>query len=169
MNIIDVRQFVTQIIGFLIVLWVLGRYAWPPVLGFIEARQKGIAADLDHAAAERRDAARLKEELERELRTIEARARARIQEAVSEGQQLAAELKSSTQREVTERLERLAAELEQEREKATFELKQDLVRLAIGAAEKVVREKLDEKTSRKLVEEFIAEVGAAPPEAGARG
>ncbi len=161
MNIIDVRQFVTQVLGFLLVLWILGRYAWPKVLDYIEARRQRIAADLEHAAGERERAAKLKEELERELRAIEARARARIQEAVSDGQRVASEIKANAQREVTERLQRLAAELEQERDKAAVTLKQDVVRLAVAAAEKVVRAKLDEATSRRLVEEFIANVSAA--------
>jgi F-type H+-transporting ATPase subunit b len=161
MNILDVRQLVTQIIGFLIVLWLLGRYAWPQVLGFIEARRRGIEADLARAEAERREAAELKDKLERELRAIEARARTRIQEAVAEGQQVASEIKANAQREVTDRMQRLASELEHEREKAMVSLKQDLVYLSVGAAEKILREKLDEKTSRRLVEEFIAGVPAA--------
>ena len=160
MNILDLRQFGTQIIGFLLVVWLLGRYAWPQVLGFLDARRQRIAADLKQAAAEREDAAKLRDELEKELRAIETRARARIQEAVAEGQRVAGDLKASTQREVTERLQRLSVELEQEREKAMVVLKEDVIGLAIGAAEKVVREKLDEKSSRRLVEDFIARVAA---------
>lgn len=160
MNILDLRQFATQIIGFLLVVWLLGRYAWPQVLGFLDARRQRIAADLKQAAAEREDAAKLRDELEKELRAIETRARARIQEAVAEGQRVAGDLKASTQREVTERLQRLSVELEQERDKAMVTLKEDVIGLAIGAAEKVVREKLDEKSSRRLVEDFIARVAA---------
>jgi F-type H+-transporting ATPase subunit b len=166
MNILDLRQFGTQIIGFLLVVWLLGRYAWPQVLGFLDARRQRIAADLKQAAAEREDAAKLRDELEKELRAIETRARARIQEAVAEGQRVAGDLKASTQREVTERLQRLSVELEQEREKAMVVLKEDVIGLAIGAAEKVVREKLDEKSSRRLVEDFIARVAAGEGGAG---
>jgi F-type H+-transporting ATPase subunit b len=166
MNILDPRQFGTQVIGFLLVVWLLGRYAWPQVLGFLDARRERIAADLKQAAAEREDAAKLRDELEKELRAIETRARARIQEAVAEGQRVASDLKASTQREVTERLQRLAVELEQEHEKAMVTLKEDVVRLAIGSAEKVVRAKLDEKSSRRLVEEFIVRVAAGGSGAG---
>jgi F-type H+-transporting ATPase subunit b len=79
---------------------------------------------------------------------------------------VASDLKASTQREVTERLQRLAVELEQEHEKAMVTLKEDVVRLAIGSAEKVVRAKLDEKSSRRLVEEFIVRVAAGGSGAG---
>jgi F-type H+-transporting ATPase subunit b len=167
MNILDVRQLTTQILGFLIVLWILGRYAWPQVLGFIEARRERIATDLRNAESERQQATQLKEDLGRELRSIESKARARIQEAVGEGQKVATEIKSNAQSEATARLQRLAEEIEQEREKAMVVLKQDLVRITVGTAERVLREKLDEKTQRRLTEEFIAEVGAAGGAPGA--
>lgn len=166
MDIIDPRQFATQILGFLIVLWILGRYAWPKVLGFIAARQQRIEGDLQHAETERAEAGRLREELERELRGIEAKARARIQEAVSEGQRVATEIKANAQQEVTGRLQRLAEEMEQEREKARVALKEDVVRLAIGAAEKVLRDKLDDKAHRRLAEEFIERAGSGDGRAG---
>jgi len=162
MNIIDVRQFATQVVGFLLVLFILGKYAWPPVLGMIEERRKKIADDLEHARADKDQAAKLKADLEQELRGIEAKARARIQEAVADGQRVASEIKAGAQRDVTQRLQRLASEIEQEREKAMVALRQDLAKLAIGAAERVLREKLDEKTQRRLIDEFISQAGAVP-------
>ena len=162
MNIIDVRQFATQIVGFLLVLFILGKYAWPPVLGFIEERRKKIADDLDHARQENERAAKLRAELEQELKGIEAKARVRIQEAVTEGQRVASEIKAGAQKDVTSRLQRLNSEIEVEREKAMLALKQDLVKMTIEATEKILREKLDEKTQRRLVEEFITQAGAAP-------
>jgi F-type H+-transporting ATPase subunit b len=162
MNIIDVRQFATQIVGFLLVLFILGKYAWPPVLGFIEERRKKIADDLDHARQENERAVKLRADLEQELKGIEAKARARIQEAVTEGQRVASEIKAGAQKDVTQRLQRLNSEIEVERDKAMLALKQDLVKMTIEATEKILREKLDEKTQRRLVEEFIGQAGAMP-------
>ncbi|HEV8480395.1 MAG TPA: F0F1 ATP synthase subunit B [Candidatus Eisenbacteria bacterium] len=162
MNIIDVRQFATQIVGFLLVLFILGKYAWPPVLGFIEERRKKIADDLDHARQENERAVKLRADLEQELKGIEAKARARIQEAVTEGQRVASEIKAGAQKDVTQRLQRLNSELEVERDKAMLSLKQDLVKMTVEATEKILREKLDEKTQRRLVEEFIGQAGAMP-------
>ena len=161
MNIIDIRQFATQIVGFLLVLWILGKYAWPPVLGFIEERQKKIAGDLEHARAENERAMKLRAELDQELKSIEAKARARIQEATNEGQRVASEIKAGAQKDVTQRLQRLQGEIELEREKAMLALKQDLVKMTIEATEKILKEKLDEKTQRRLLDDFIGEAGVA--------
>jgi F-type H+-transporting ATPase subunit b len=162
MDIIDVRQFATQIVGFLLVLWIMGKYAWPPVLGYIAERQKKIAGDLEHARQENERAVKLRVELDQELKAIEAKARARIQEAVTEGQRVSSEIKAGAQKDVTQRLQRLQGEIEQERDKAMLALKQDMVRMTIEATEKILREKLDEKTQRRLVEEFIGQAGATP-------
>ena len=48
-QLIDPKILVTQIVGFLIVLWVLKRYAWKPVLGLLEERRARIAADVASA------------------------------------------------------------------------------------------------------------------------
>ena len=157
MELIDVRELVTQILGFLLVLWVLRKFAWPKVLGFIEERRQGIVQDLEHAERERHEASELKTNLDRELKSIEARARSRIQEAVSEGQQIATEIKASAQHDALQRMERAREEIERERMKASEALKNDVVNLAIGTAEKILRQRLDEPTQKRLVQEFIAE------------
>jgi len=161
MELINLPQLVTQVIGFLIVLWILGKFAWPKVLGFIEERQHKITLELQHAEFERQEASRLKADLEKEIRAIEAKARTRIQEAVTEGQRIAGEVKASAQKEATDRLQRVTQEIERERAKSSEALKEDLVHMAITASERILRERLDEKTQRRLVEEFIAETGSS--------
>jgi F-type H+-transporting ATPase subunit b len=158
MDVIDLPKLVTQILGFLIVVWILGKYAWPVVLGQIDARQHKIETDLRQAEFERQEAEQLKANLDQELKGIEAKARARIQEAVGEGQRLAGEIKATAQREATGRLTRVGEEIERERDKAAVTLKNDVVRLAIGTSEKILRQKLDEKEQQRLVDEFIEEV-----------
>ena len=60
MELVRIDIIVTQIIGFLIVLWVLKRYAWGPVLGMLEERRARIAKNVSDAENLRQDAERLK-------------------------------------------------------------------------------------------------------------
>ena len=161
MELLDLRLLGTQIVGFLLVLWILGKYAWPKVLGFIEERQHKIETDLQHAELDREEAAQLKGDLDKELRNIEAKARARIQSAVAEGQKIATEVKANAQQEASDRLARVAGEIDREREKASEALKKDIVDLALGTTEKILRQKLDTKTRERLVDEFIDEVNVS--------
>jgi F-type H+-transporting ATPase subunit b len=162
MNLIDIRQVITQILGFLIMVWVLRRYAWGPVLGMLEARRSKIAGEFQQAEMLKAEALEVRGRYEQELRGIEAQARQRLQEAVAEGQRVAGEIRQQAQGEAASRLERAQEEIAREREKAKELLKEQVIRLSLRSAEKILRQKLDEPAQRKLASEFIDEVGALP-------
>jgi F-type H+-transporting ATPase subunit b len=160
MNLIDVRQVLTQILGFLLMVWILSRYAWKPLLGALEARRQKITGEFEHADRVKREAEELRGRYDAQLRGIEAQARQRIQEAVVEGHKVAAEIKTQAQREAVQRLERAGEEIAHERDKAREALKQQVISLSLRSAEKVLRAKLDDPMQRKLVGEFLDEVDA---------
>lgn len=158
-GLIDFKQVATQILGFLILLWAMKRFAWGPVLATLEARRQKIAGDF--AEAERRqgaaDATRAR--YEQELRGIEAQARQKLQDAIAEGQKVAAQIHAQAQTEAQQRLERAQDEIAREREKAKEVLKEQTISLAIRAAEKILQAELDDPAQRKLAGEFIDQVG----------
>ena len=160
MNLIDIRQVLTQIIGFLLMVWLLRKYAWGPVMGMLEARRQKIAGEFQQADRAKAEANELRLKYEQELRGIEAQARQRLQESVAEGQKVAGEMKAQAQREAALRLARAEEEIAREREKAKEVLKEQVIRLSMRTAEKILRERLDDATQRRLVGEFIDEVGA---------
>jgi F-type H+-transporting ATPase subunit b len=162
MNLIDYRQVLTQIVGFVIMVFLLRRFAWGPVLGLLEARRQKIAGEFEEAERRKAEAAELKTRYEVELRGIEAQARQRLQEAMAEGQKLAAEIKSQAQSEATQRMQQASDEIAREREKAKEILKEQMIALSVRAAEKILRQKLDDQGQRKLAGEFIDEVAALP-------
>ena len=159
-GLIDIKQVATQILGFLILLWGLRRWAWGPVLAMLEARKRKIAGEFEEAERRKTEALELKARYEQDLRGIEAQARQRIQQAVSEGQKVAAEIKVQAQADAQQRLKRAEEEIAREREKAKELLKQHIIGLAVRTAEKILRQNLDDKAQRKLASEFIDEVGA---------
>ena len=159
-GLIDIKQVATQILGFLILLWGLRKWAWGPVLGMLEARRRKIAGEFEEVARRKAEALELKARYEQDLRGIDAQARARIQQAVTEGQKVAAEIKSQATADAQQRLSRAAEEIAHEREKAKGVLKEQIISLAVRAAEKILRQNLDDKAQRKLASDFIDEVGA---------
>ena len=161
-NLVDVPQVVTQILGFLLMVWILRRYAWGPVTAMLEARRQKIAGEFDEAERRKAEANDLKARYELELRGIEAQARQRLQEAMAEGQKLAAELKAQAQEDASHRMQQAADEIAREREKAKEILKEQMVALSVRAAEKILRQKLDDQGQRKLAGEFIDQVAALP-------
>jgi F-type H+-transporting ATPase subunit b len=162
MNLIDIRQVATQILGFLLLVWILGKYAWTPLIAMLEKRREAIAGQFREAERRQAQAEALKVRYDQELKTIDAQARQKLLEAVGEGQKVAGEIKTQAQAEAAQRLARAEDEIAREREKAKELLKQQMIHLALRSAEKILRQKLDDPTQRKLVGDFIDEVEALP-------
>jgi len=158
-SLIDIKQVLTQIVGFLIFLFLIRKYAWGPVLQTLEDRKAKIAGDLADAERKKQEAAELRARFEQELRTIDQQARVKIQEAMADGQRIASDIKADAQAQARARLDRAEAEIEAERAKAQKALHEDMARLAVGGAERILRKKLDENEQRRLIGEFIAEAG----------
>src|SRR5690242_16968725 len=160
MSLIDIRMVGTQILGFLLLLWGLSKWAWGPLTAQLEARRQKIAGEFAEAERRQQSADALKAKFEQELRGIDAQARAKLQESVLEGQKVAGEMRAQAQREAQDRLARAGEEIMREREKAKEVLKEQVIDLSLKTAEKILRTKLDDPAQRKLAGEFIDEVGA---------
>jgi F-type H+-transporting ATPase subunit b len=158
---LDLPQVLTQIVGFILLVWILRATAWEPLIGYLEERRRKIAGEFEEAERRQAEADALKARYEQDLKGIEVQARQRIQEAVAQGQRVAAEIKEHAHADATARIERAEAEIVREREKARELLKQQVATLSIRTAEKILREKLDGPAHRRMVERFIDEVG--PP------
>lgn len=159
MNLIDIQLVGTQILGFLVLLWALRKWAWNPVLQALEARRRAIAGEFEDAARRQAAADQLRDKFEAELRGIESLKRASIQEGIAEGQRVAGEIKAQANAEAQSRLHRAEDEMAREREKAKELLKEQVVSLSIRTAEKILQSRLDDPAQRKLAAAFIDEVG----------
>ena len=156
----DIKLVLTQVLGFLILVWILGRFAWGPIVTQLEARRQKIADDFAEAERRQKAADDLKLKYEQDLRGIEAQARVRLQGAVAEGQKVASEMRAQAQLDAQDRLARAEDEVMREREKAKEMLKEQVVSLSIVTAEKILKAKLDDPAQRKMAAQFIDEVGA---------
>jgi F-type H+-transporting ATPase subunit b len=154
---LDYTILVTQVIGFLIVLAVLRKFAWGPILGILEERRARVANEIHSAEQLRKQADALKLQYENELKTIEAQARERIQQAIAEGQKVSEE-KIAAAREDAQRIrEKANADIQIEYDKARATLHDDIVRLSLGISERLMHEQMDSERNRKLVDRFLTE------------
>lgn len=159
-GLVDIHLLGTQVLGFLILVWILSRFAWGPIVAQLEARRQRIAGDFAEADRRQKAADELKAKYEADLRGIEVQARARLQEAVAEGQKVAGEMREQAQKEAQDRLAKAEDEIMREREKQKELLKEQVVMLSIKTAEKILAAKLDDPAQRQLASKFIDEVGA---------
>ena len=166
---ISIPGLITQAVGFLILLFLTARYAFPPIFRIIDQRQADIKSTYDQLDADRARMEASRREYEARLAGIEAEAREKIQAAVKEAQALRDNLVSDAQKQAETILERGRSENERERQKAFLEMRQQMVSLAVMAAGKVVGESLDETRHARLVNDFIASVGSGAVVESGRG
>ncbi|UCD17855.1 MAG: F0F1 ATP synthase subunit B [Candidatus Zixiibacteriota bacterium] len=152
---IELAQVITHIIGFLITVWLLKKFAWKPLLSMMEERRQKIRDEFDRIDTEKQEAEKLRAEYENSLKNIEAERRQKIAEAVNEANKVASDIKMNAQQEARGIISRTNEQLERDVAKAKVQLKEEMVSITLSAAEKVLHEKLDDRKERELIGRFI--------------
>lgn len=146
------------LITFLLLVALMARFAWKPLVGALETREKSIHETIEKAKLDREQA----EGLVQQHRELLDQARRERAEAVSEGQRDAEKLKAEILEEARKQREQLLtqaqAQVEAGMRQARTELRKDAVDLAIQAAGKLLAKNLDDATQRRLVEEYLADL-----------
>ncbi len=157
-KLVHINQLIAHAISFIIFLFLVrgafNAIIFPPM----RERRERIRAEFERIEQEKGEVAKIRQEYEAHLKRIEAESRQRIQEAVSEGQRVAAEIRESARKEAQEMITRARTEIGIERDKAQAMLRNEVADLAVGIAGKLLREELTAEKHRKLVDDFLAEV-----------
>lgn len=154
---VDLRGLIFQVIAFILLILLLNRYAFKPILKLLDDRAARVRESL--AAAER---------ARQEVADAEARGASEFQRARQEAQEIVARAREQSEatiaqartaaREEAERVNAQAAQQrEAEQQRARAELRQEVADLAILAASRVVRRSLDPEQHRQLIEETLRE------------
>jgi F-type H+-transporting ATPase subunit b len=144
---------------FLIVLAVLSWKAYPQILKAVEAREKHIAELTEAAERDRAEAAALVEEHRKLVDDTRAQVQRALTEATGTAEARRAEIMEQAQREREELLARARADANAERAALMEQVRRDSVDVAIRAAERLVRKNLDGDDNRRLVQDYLAQLG----------
>lgn len=147
---------------FLVLLFVLSRAAFKPMLAAVEAREKSLEEAIANAQADREAAAKLLAEHRSQLENARNEAQKLIVEGRSVGEKIRAEMVEETRTQQQEMLERARREIEGEKQRAIADLRREAVDLAIAGAGKVIEKNLDDASNRQIVEKFLASVPITP-------
>jgi F-type H+-transporting ATPase subunit b len=148
------------VIVFLVLLLVLKKFAWPALLGAVEAREKALEEQLAEAERNRAEAARLLTEHQKLIAEGKASAHALLAEARTAAEKERALAMEKTRQEQEELLERARRDIAAERDRAVAELRREAVDLSLAAASKLIGERLNSETDRKIVQEYLASLDA---------
>jgi F-type H+-transporting ATPase subunit b len=154
---IDWRLFIAQLINFLILVFVLYKFLYKPILNLLDSRKEKIEKGL-------RDAEKIGEELEKtkelhdkEIKKAKQEAMAIIEEAQRTAEAAGQETRAKTKAGVEKLITAAKNQIIQEKEKMFTEIKMEAAALVIAVAEKVVGKTFDGKTQQKLIEDSLRE------------
>ena len=146
---------VWTIISFLVLLIVLAKYAWKPILKMLGDREGQIRAALEQAERARIEAAEMMKQNEKNL----ARAAEEYQKMIREGRALAEKMKdeivTKAKQQADQQIKQAAEEIQRNVEAAKLQLRTEIADLAIQATEKILEETLDEKRQKKITDSVI--------------
>jgi F-type H+-transporting ATPase subunit b len=143
------------ILIFIVLLFILSRFAFKPILAAVEARERSLQEAIDNAKKDREDAARLLAEHKEQLERARGEAQKLIADGRATAEKLRADLLEQTRAQQQEMLERARREIDTEKTKAIAELRREAVELAIAGAGKVIERNLDSEANRRLVESYL--------------
>ncbi len=149
---------ITQIVGFLILLFLLNRFMFKPIFGILDQRQADIKATYDQLEADRARMEETRRQYEQRLANIEAEAREKIQAAVQEAQALRDNLVADARQQAETIVSQGRNDSERERQAAFLEMRGQIVAIAMAAASKVVGENQNDARQTKMVYDFIGSV-----------
>ncbi len=146
------------IFGLLLV--VLRKWAWGPILGALEAREKRIQEALDGAARERAEATKLLEEQRRELSEAREQAQHILADSRKAGEKVRAEMLEEARSQKDKIVGQAKDEIRRERDHAVETLRREAVDLSIAAAGRVLERELDTQENRRIVEDYLQSLAA---------
>ncbi len=146
------------IVVFGVLLWVLKKFAWKPMLEGLQGREARIRGVLDEAQTARDEAQQLREQFQTEMNKLQDKVREMMDEARREGQQNKDRMVAEGKVEIQAEKDRARREIQTEREQAVQELWSQTAQLATLVSAKVVGRSLNGDDHRNLVDEAVAEL-----------
>ena len=144
---------------FIILLFVLGKYAWPSILRALKVREETISYAIEDAKKAREEV----EMTEQKSRRIEEEARKErdniLKEARKMRDDILQEARESAQKESDRMIEQANKQIQKQRQEAKYEIRETIGRLSIDIAEKVLKEELsDTEHQKKVINSYLSEM-----------
>ena len=149
------------VLTFVLLVVVLKKVAWEPILDALDARENEIKDALNAAEKAREEAERVSSDYEDSIRKAQAEAQQIISDAKTAGEKVKLDLETIANEKADEIIEKAKAQIDTERVRVISEIKTVAIEISLSAAAKVIERNLDSDDNRKLVNEALEGIGQA--------
>ena len=150
--------YIWTIITFLLLFYVLAKFAWKPLLSMLEERENLIKRSLSDAETAREELQKINLESE----AIITKARTDAQSILSDGKAAAEKIKEDTVAKAKEEASKIREDAKQqikaEKDRAISDIKKEVVDLSLNVAEKLIKKNISEKDNASLIEESLEKI-----------
>jgi len=150
--------YIWTIITFLLLFYVLAKFAWKPLLSMLEERESLIKKSLSDAETAREELQKINLESE----AIITKARTEAQSILSDGKAAAEKIKDDTVAKAKEEASKIREEAKEqikaEKDRAISDIKKEVVDLSLNVAEKLIKKNISEKDNASLIEESLEKI-----------
>lgn len=154
----DIGLMFWTIVNFLLLAFLLAKFAWKPLMNALDAREKQIAEDVAGAHKAKEDAETIKKQVEKTLADTAMESSNRIKEASQAGEQQRQAIIAQAKDEAQNLINQAKAEIEAETQKAIEAVKKEVVDTTMLAARKVIGKEADKAANEKLIEDLLKDI-----------
>ncbi|MBI5625399.1 MAG: F0F1 ATP synthase subunit B [Elusimicrobia bacterium] len=155
---VDVGLMAWTVITFLLLVAVLTKYGWRPLMEALDAREARLKADAEAAQAAREGAEKAKADFDAKLAEAYAQGRELVAQAAKEAEAAAARIRAEARAQAQKSKEAALTELADEKRRLIGELRGEVAELSVMAAEKLLRRSVDPAVEKTVLDSFLAEM-----------
>ena len=154
-DLVNTNLIFWEIVTFLVLIFLLIRYVYPPIRRQIEQRQRSIEEAIDEAEKTRKEARELLEEYRRQIAEARGEARRILDEARKQGDAQRERAKKEAREEGDRIIQRAREEIGRERDNALREVRGEVAGMVVQASERILRRKIDDEDHDRLISEAL--------------
>ena len=158
----DPGLFIWTILTFLVLVALLARFAWRPLLQALEKRQASIAQSLDDAQRARQELERLQRESAQMMAAARAEAESIVGRSRSDAEALREELKVKARAEAASIVKNAERQIQLETARAVQQIRHEAVDLSVAIASKILRRQVSREDNEALIQDALKQVESQP-------
>ena len=156
----DPGLFIWTIVTFLVLLALLAKFAWRPLLAALESRQETIRKSLDDAQQARQELERLNKESAEILRTARVEAESIIAQSRADGERLREDVKQKARAEAEHIVRNAERQIQLETSRALQQIRREAVDLSVMIASKIIQRNISKEDNERLIEDALKQIEA---------
>lgn len=146
------------VITFIILLLILKKVAWKPILTALDKRESDIKESLAQAEKAKEDAKKILEENQANLAKAEEESKKIIEQSRAYAESLKEQMLKDSKEQAKRIVDDASSEIQRKQDAAFEELKSQIAEIAVNAAEKLIRESLDAQKSKQVIDKYLNDV-----------